>query len=85
MSNEEEKKTEEQSKPKPKSWWKRKELIGGVGLVILNGAASPIVGTISPWIPLVANVALGILTVTGLVQGVEAKNLKPTMKNYKLD
>jgi len=87
-NNEEEKKTAEatlENPPsRPKSWWKRKEIIGSVGLVILNGAASPIVGTISPWIPAVANVILGLLTVTGWVEGMNAKNLKPTPKNYKI-
>ena len=75
---------EKDTTPKPKSWWKRKEIIGGVGLVVLNAAASPIVASINPWIPLVANVALGILTVTGIVQGMEANNLKPTKENYKI-
>ena len=69
----------------PKTWWKRKEIWGSVGLVILNGAASPMVASISPWIPLVANVALGILTVTGIKQGMEANNLTPTKENYKIE
>ena len=77
--------SKEETTSKPKSWWKRKEILGSVGLVILNGAASPIVATISPWIPLIANVALGILTVTGIVQGVEANNLRLTKENYKIE
>jgi len=68
--------------PKPKTWWKRKEVIGGVGLVVLNTLASPVVAAASPWIPLVANMALGILIATGLVQGKNANNLKPTRENY---
>jgi hypothetical protein len=72
------------STTKPKTWWKRKEVLGSIGLIVLNGLASPVVATISPWLPLVANVALGILTVTGLIQGVEANNLKPTKENYKI-
>jgi hypothetical protein len=72
-------------KPQPKTWWKRKEIIGGCGLVILNTLASPIVGSINPFIPLVANMSLGILTVTGLAKGIEAQNLALTKKNYKIE
>jgi hypothetical protein len=74
----------EEQETKPKTWWKRKEVLGSVGLIVLNGMANPIVAGISPWLPLVANVTLGILTVTGLIQGVEANNLKPTKENYKI-
>ena len=72
------------TKPRPKTWWKRKEVIGAIGLVILNGAASPAVATIHPMIPIIANVALGILTVTGIVKGIEGNNLTPTKENYKI-
>jgi len=82
MNNEEEKKTEE--KAHPKTWWKRKEIIGSVGLIILNGAASPVVATILPWIPVIANVALQILIVTGIAEGVKGNNMNPTLKNYKI-
>ena len=75
---------EQEQQNKPKTWWKRKEVWGGTGLVVLNTLASPLVATVSPWIPLVANMTLGILVATGLVQGVSANNLKPTLKNYKI-
>ena len=71
--------------PKPKTWWKRKEVIGGCGLVILNTLASPVVASVNPFIPLVANATLSVLTIVGLVQGVEANNLTPTKKNYKIE
>ena len=74
----------EETDSKPKSWWKRKEVWGGAGLVVLNAAASPLVAGINPWIPFSANVILGLLTVTGLVQGAQANNLKPTRENYKI-
>ena len=69
---------------KPKTWWKRKEVWGSVGLVVLNGAASPLVASINPWLPFVANITLGILTATGFIQGAEANNLKLTRENYKI-
>ena len=69
---------------RPKSWYKRKEVLGGAGLVILNAAASPLMATINPWIPFSANVLLGLFTVTGLVQGANAKNLALTKENYKI-
>jgi hypothetical protein len=72
------------STTKPKSWWKRKEVLGGCGLVILNVASSPLMATVNPWVFMVANVGLGVLTVTGILQGVEANNLKPTKENYKI-
>ena len=69
---------------RPKSWWKRKEVWGGIGLVVLNTAASPLVAGISPHVFLVANSVLGILTVTGIIQGANANNLAPTKENYKI-
>ena len=75
---------EKDTTPRPKSWWKRKEVWGGAGLLVLNTAASPIFVTLSPWIPVVANFTLGLLTVTGLIQGVNANNLAPTKENYKI-
>ena len=77
--------TPETNDSKPKSWWKRKEIIGAIGLVVLNTAANPLVASISPHTFLIANTVLGILTVTGILQGVEANNLKPTKENYKID
>jgi len=74
----------DETKPKPKSWWKRKEIIGGCGLVILNVAASPLMASLNPWVFIFANASLGLLTVTGIAQGVEANNLKPTKQNYKI-
>jgi len=81
-NNNEEEKDEVVSNPK--EWWQRKEVIGGVGLVVLNTLASPVVAAANPWIPLVANAALGILIATGLVQGKNAHNLKPTKENYMI-
>ena len=75
---------DDETTPKPKSWWKRKEIIGGCGLVILNIAASPLMATLNPWVFMVANAGLGLLTVTGILQGVEANNLKLTKENYKI-
>lgn len=76
---------EQNQQARPKSWWKRKEVWGGIGLVILNTTASPLVAAISPTTFLVANTVLGILTVTGIMQGASANNLKPTKENYKID
>jgi len=70
--------------PKPKTWWKRKEVLGGIGLVLLNAAASPLVGTINPWVSFGANIALGILTAAGVIQGAMAKNMALTKENYKI-
>ena len=75
----------EQNQHRPKSWWKRKEIWGGISLVVLNSAASPLVATISPTVFIVSNVVLGILTVTGLIQGANANNLAPTKENYKIN
>jgi hypothetical protein len=80
--NEEKDKTTEESRPK--SWWKRKEVWSSIGLVVLNTAGHSLVATISPTTFLVANAVLGILGVTGIIQGVDANNLGLTKKNYKI-
>jgi hypothetical protein len=70
--------------PEPKTWWKRWEVIGGVGLVILNAAANPLVATINPYVYLGATTLLGILTAVGLIKGKAAGNLALTKENYKI-
>jgi len=70
--------------PKPKSWWKRWEVIGGVGLVLLNAASNPLVATINPYVYWGASTLLGIFTAAGLIKGQKANNLTLTKENYKL-
>lgn len=72
----------EEKKAEPKTWWKRSEFWGGIGLVVSTGAM-----LFAPTYTVVYK--LGYLTSTalsafGITKGVKASNLYPTKENYKI-